>query len=720
MAEKLAIFKDLPEIISKIKKNTVTWVIVETGSGKSIGVPYALIRDGGRVMCTQPTIPAATSLFGYQKKLSPQFNIGFAAEGTVQYTKASHAVYCTAGHMRKVMKGYFKNGKASDMLFTNIILLDEVHTGSKDNSIIIDLWVEAYRQGVKVPKLVLATATEFGCHDLMQRLAELVFPAAVKAGVATEKDGPRPVIFRSTFRHHKVEVRYQRKNYEEPDSQEAFADAAKIAVDLLTEKRSHGLVFCSGASEVEDVAFEIDELIKSRGIRNAFGRPVKVLPCYGQAKREDVDDAICDEDEKPENERIIKIVVTTNLCESSLTVPGVIFIVDMLSEKRSDLVGGRFHLGTTWISKNSADQRKGRTGRTLSGGVCHRMCSEEIYARFEDFRPLEITRTPITDIVIECMTCGLDPVKVISDLELSKLIEAKNTLIETGCISTPEVKKTEQQLYDEKFPSLGKPKVVVVPTPEVTKCGFFVSDMPMDVRNAAAMYKYLTESNSTSNFWAMVYFIVVDLYGPPLFFFPRKEKHENPKHYRARLEEHSRKYFSKFQGNNPVESLVFAMYDCLHIAGAEKGLDAPFGKLRMWAVDNSCNNKKLREIIIQIKRVQKILNYSGYESVEYDPKIDKLAISKISETIIRCFSDMYKSKVLIGMGGKYLSSDHRQLSVDTMKTVSRVSPGYKILPLSEICIRTPDREILMVSLWMPYFEIRDETGVSTWDDSDSW
>lgn len=738
MAEKLAIYSDLPKIVKLIENNTVCSIIAPTGSGKSIGVIWALMREGETVMCTQPTIPAATSLCDYQKKLSPQFSVGFAAEGQINYNMASNSVYCTAGHLRKVMKGCFKNGKAAPMRFTDVLFVDEIHVGSRDNSIIIDLWIEAFKQGVKVPKLVLATATEFGCHELMQRLATLTTP-----------ENPKPAVFRSTFRHYPVQIRYnQRRDYDEPDTEDSFVDAARIAVDLLAEKRGHGIVFCSGSAEVEEVAYEINELLDSKRLRTTFDRPVKVVGCFGQSKREDIDEAICDENDKPEKERVIKIVVTTNLCESSLTVPDVIFIVDALTEKRSDLVNGRFHLGTTWISKNSADQRKGRTGRTLRDGVCHRMCTEKFYDRLESFRPLEITRTPIADVVIEFMTIGLDPVKVISDLEHFKLIEAKQTLMETGCIVVPEVIKTAKELHDEMYPPLGGyiPRPALPPT--ITHKGFFVAEMPMDVRNAAAMFDYLNGSKDKNDFWAVVAFVMVDIYGPSLFWFPRKEKNENPKAYRYRIQEHANKHFSKFLGANPVESLCNAFYDCLDslsressptISGSKvpsksekssspgaaqtprsvrNGLDAPFWKLRTWAVDNSCNNKKLREIVVQIKRIQKMLQRYTFPGVpdpnnkggsplsppgkrvcEYIPGSPNTIVAA-REGIVKAFTDTYKTKILVPMGYDYAAPDGHKVKVDTMKTVSRSAPGSKVLPLSEIHIRNKDGEQIMISLWI--------------------
>lgn len=731
MAEKLAIYKDLPQIRQLIYKNMVSWVIIPTGSGKSIGIPYDLIHNGARVMCTQPTIPAATSLFEYQKKLSPEFKIGYAAEGTVNYGKDTVCVYCTAGHTRKVMKGHFKAGKASPMTFTDVLLVDECHTGSKDNSIIIDLWLEARRQGVKVPRLVLSTATEFGCQFLMDRLAETID----KTGKVTKSE---PKVFRSEFRHNKVEVRYQKKNYESPDSDELFEDAAKVALDLLLEKKSHGIVFASGSAEVEEIVYELNELIERRQVRKGLNKPLKVLPCYGQCKREEIEEAICDE--KEQQNPCIKIVVGTNLVETSLTVPDVAWIVDTLSEKRSDIISGRFHLGTTRISKNSADQRKGRTGRTVNNGVCHRMCSQEIYNTFEDFRPLEITRTPISDIIIECLTCGLDPVRVIHDLESRKIEEAKQTLVETGCIIIEGVSggngmewkmgtekgngkigkwgdvlegKTSKEKYNEAFPSLSK-KVEQKEEPafsaKVTEVGYFVAEMPMDTRNAAALYDYLVESTQDNDFWGIAAFVIADIFGPSQLYFPRREKNEKPKDYRLRLELYAFKYFREFTGSNPLESLMLTLEACLS-THPDLGLDTPFWKLRDWAVTNSCNNKKLRETIIQIKRVGKIFHNIRIKRkkdikpskvlCEYDGKADnKKIIRSVTGDVVKSFYKMYKSKVLKSHGFKYISPDGRLVNVDTNKTVSFRGPGSSVIPLSEVHIKGKDSEQIIVSLWI--------------------
>ncbi|MFS8159730.1 MAG: helicase-related protein, partial [Candidatus Roizmanbacteria bacterium] len=666
MAEKLSIYKQLPEIVEMIRKNLVTWVIVDTGCGKSAGIPWALIRDGAFVTCTQPTIPAATSLFEFQKKLSPKHTIGFAAEGEKKYKHDTQCVYATAGHIRKVMIGMFEEGIANPQLWASfakqrILMVDEIHTGTKDNSIIIDLWMEARRQKVAVPRLVLSTATDFGLQPLMAKL--------------------QGDTFRSDFRHFKVETRYHNRSFRAPDEERAFPAAAQAAIDLLLELKSHIIVFCSGSSEVEDMVEELNKMLSWQAIGEPNGpldfrnKKVQVLPCYSQCKREEIDLAISD----VRGSDIIKIVVGTNLLESSLTIPDAIGVVDMMSEKRADMIGKRFHLATTYISKNSADQRKGRTGRTIKGSVCYRMCTQEEYEKFEEFRPLEIRRTPISDVVIELLTCGLDPVKVISELDMVKLETAKRVLIETGCIT-----------YDT---TEGKASVVA----KVTSVGKFVSCVPMDVRNAASLFYYLKGLPEEENiFWALVAFVMTDLYGPSPFWFPRKEKHEKTNMYHMRLRYYIEEHFEKYLGQNSLETMVNMFKDCMDTY-AKDDLYTPPWMIKEYCNDNSCNNKKLREIIMQLRRMQKVMqnmeipfNYQYYETEGNE------AVTDIMPGVIKALTRGYQGSLLMNLPTQHgygLASDGMMVKLDTIKNISDPkSTSLQMpffIPLSEIQFQTP-------------------------------
>jgi len=114
------------------------------------------------------------------------------------------------------------------------------------------------------------------------------------------------------------------KSYNEPDDDMMFKDAARISVDLLLEKKGHGIVFCSGSAEVEEIVDNIKQVLKDMSISEIDGREIRVLPCFSQCKREEIAEAIRDEDDvdlSPGRKRIIKIVVATNIAESSLLFP---------------------------------------------------------------------------------------------------------------------------------------------------------------------------------------------------------------------------------------------------------------------------------------------------------------------------------------------------------------------------------------------------------------
>lgn len=702
LLQKLAIYDNLEEIVDLIKSNQVVHVNVPTGSGKSIGIPAKLIRDGAIVCCTQPTIPAAQALCDFQKIVSPKYNIGYAAEGEKKYDKKSHMFYATAGHVRKVMLSHFEKGVARDMLFCDVLLVDEIHIGSKDNSIIIALWMEARRQGKKIPNLVASTATSHGLEEL--------------------KDKIGGVVFSSDFRHFKVGLRYHNKSYSEPDDDLMFKDAARIAADLLLEKKSHGIVFCSGSAEVEEMVDNIKQVLKDMSISEIDGREIRVLPCFSQCKKEEIAEAIRDEDDidlSPGRKRIIKIVVASNIAESSLTVPGVIFILDMLSEKRPDMIANRFHLVTTHISKNSADQRKGRTGRTLHGGVCYRMCTEADYEKFESFRPLEIKRTPVADVVIELMSCGLDPVGVISEIEAHKLEAAKQVLATTGCIILPRINFDD---YDDGFEYDLKGQKIIRPqeAPIVTNVGRFVASIPMDVRHAAALYYYLygipgmMEPVGQENiFWGVATLVLADLYGPPLFWFPRKKKDEDPKVYKSRMVEYIDEYFSKFEGDNPLETLLFAFKDCMDHS-PDYNVMSGVHATKEWAQKNSINNKKLREVIMQMRRMMKIIsNLKNADDENFVCEYVETSRYDVTQSctvlISMALGRVYQDSFIVQIGRHLVSSDGRKVYLDDTKCVFNMnSPQLRVtnkyIPLSEIEFKNKKTgmKTIIISLWIPY------------------
>jgi HrpA-like RNA helicase len=682
----LAINEKLPEILNLITSNEVVAVNVPTGCGKSVGIPKIVFEKTKMVLfCSQPTIASVLGLFEFQKKLTGN-GVGWAAEGSKKYAPTDRIVYATSGHIRRLMLKCFKAGKAKNITFCDILMLDEIHTGSKDNSIIIDLWCEAKKQGVKVPKLILSTATVSGTGHIIERL--------------------NAVVFSSTFRHSQVEVRYSKKEYEEPDSELLLTDAAHAAYDLLIETKTHGIVFCSGAGECEDMIYAINMMIqdRSRDIQTATKKSIKVIPCFSQCKREDILTAI---NIAPSD--TIHIVCATNVAESSLTIPDVAWVVDTMTEKLSTIKNGKFHLGVAWISQNSAKQREGRTGRTVKKGICHRMLTKKHHDKLEQTRPIEIRNSPISDTVIELLGVGLDPCKVITELCRERLQAAKTTLVECGCIVI--TRETHEVLEAE-----------------VTNCGKFVVQVPMDVRNAAAMYYYIhgdgkdikPELSHSNMFWPIAAFTLVDTYGPSLFWFPRRGKNESPQEYQMRMLEYAEDNFGHVRSTCPIESLCSFFETLL----AEPGIYTPQWLLSRRAGENCANGKKLKEVCTNMKRICYFLGEQfDTNFVQDDTGRNEKCISKMMPKIRQVLGLTYRSSILIPSwqryGPSHMDRAGRIVMVDIVKTVTSTNPqGEEVISLSDIQIenKKTGRMTTISSLW--FVKSKEKEWTPPNDDSD--
>lgn len=662
----LSIFPDLPKIKEIIKFNPVTLIDVPTGSGKSIGIPYRVAcgEDSVSIFCSQPTIAAVLGLYEYQKTLVPKgVHVGWAAEGSKNYTQNSKIVYMTAGHLRKLFLKCFVQGKALDWPYATVIMVDEVHTGSKDNSIILDLWSEMRRQGVRVPRLVMATATASGMDKMITRF--------------------KAVVFKSKVRRFPIKQLYSNKNYMSVDDDLIFEDTVAEALKFLRETQSHGLIFCSGSGECEDIAYGLQQDLEAQKLQKLGKKVVKVLPCYAQCKREQIMEAIT---AAPEN--TIHIVVATNVAESSLTIPDVAWVIDTMSEKRSSVVAGKFSLGATWISKNSAGQRAGRTGRTVKNGVCLRMMNKDNFEKLAAFRPLEICTSPIADVLIELLDVGLDPTQVITDLDVERLEEAKKELIETKCIT---------------MNSSGDLK-----TAKVTECGRFVAKMPMGVHTAAAFHHtfgHITIHDKEDNFfWEATALTLIDTFGPSLFWMPRKEKNEAQNVYNNRLEDHCEEYFSAYKSNSPVLSLLLGFADCMRAHSEHNVYTTPwrFGK---WAREHSFNNKKLKEVCAALKRVIRTLQGFGFRC-DYE-EVSNLELFELLEELVKDgLSVVYGSKMLTPTfsfrGPSHMDKRGLGIVVDTNKTLAKSTPEH-CYSVSEVSIenKKTGRRTIISSLWFP-------------------
>lgn len=539
----LAITKYLDGILSMIESNLVTQVTAPTGSGKSIYVIKALAENGKRVFSSVPTRISATSLCSYLKTLNPEILIGHAAEGNVCYDRETQVVYATSGHVRRKMLSFFKGGvsKRKGLTFTDVLVLDETHSGSMDNTVIISLWMEAKNRGAKVPKLLLLSATP---TDLP------VIPVPVFCTVPVETPFPVKII------------------YDPPDHEDKlYEHAADIVIHEHKNSTITGdfLVFVPGSRECDNLVDMLKEHIPED--------EALILPAYSSLQSEDLKLLYTP------TGHVRKIIISTNIAESSITIEGLGLVIDtLLCKEASSSSSGSTRLQESLITKDSAKQRSGRTGRTCPG-VCYRLMSENQYDLLEDHRTPEIYRMPIHNVVMEFLQANVDPVKTICGVDPEKVSESIELLNEIGML----------ELDNDEY--------------KVTSCGNFSPLVPIGVKNSAFLWKWVQSGYPL--YPGVVIACIIDVHTSGYFYIPRRKRNQTKSQYTDFCESHIKHFFGKWIGETTLHTYLNMW--CAFVKSTRRShfrlITDPFSyNYFRWSRDNSINYKQLSELVLVVSQ----------------------------------------------------------------------------------------------------------------------
>lgn len=525
----------LPKVLESIETKSITCVVAPTGSGKSIGIPRAVAAVQSRIFVVVPTVIAAMSLADRQKVLEPKYPTGFAAEGEVNYKSSDLIVYATSGHIRRKLLNIVREYGTTNKItwFAEVLMVDEMHTGSIDNDIIISIWrwlgEQIRGKGIGLPRLVLSSATPISL--------ERWFPQVIVAKI------PMIVIETSSF---PITILYHNKDYKIEDRSGLIQNDVPIPAadktlykDLLEfmrreyKKYPKGiLIFVPGAADVEKLVHE-------------FGSypDVDSYAAYSSLDSEE----IANIHRVPASGRV-KIIVATNIAETSITIKDISLVVDTMREKllESTPTGGT-RLSLKFESKISAKQRCGRTGRT-GPGTCYRMCTEQFFnTTLPDERVPEIERVPLHNILIELYAVGL----TVGDLGLrvsnESVAAADNTLTMLGAIVR------DQTGYVN-----------------VTSFGLFAPKFPLSVRQSSILWQWQL-AGIKQIFPCIATVSMIDAYSPPYTYIPRKEIDESAQDYSTRVEIYKEKFFARYSGPDDLSPLILIWQDVFdEIADANK------------------------------------------------------------------------------------------------------------------------------------------------------
>jgi ATP-dependent RNA helicase HrpA len=441
------------EIAKAIVENQVVIVCGETGSGKTTQLPKICLELGrgvaGLIGHTQPRRIAARSVASrIAQELDSSLGeiVGYKVRFNEKSSEASYIKLMTDGILLAETQGdKFLNAY-------DTIIIDEAH----ERSLNIDFLLGYLKQLLpKRPdlKVIVTSATidaeRFGKHFAMTNTAgELVnapiievsgrtYPVEVryrplgKAGyisheVATEDDDIEDDESSNTTLHGiqrkgKTEARWLAEDDEEEAIEEAVSAAAD---DLLRQGDGDILVFLPGEREIRDTA---DHLRKYQG-RSPKLKHIEVLPLFARL-------SIADQQKifKPHGQR--RIVLATNVAETSLTVPGIKYVIDagLARINRYSTRAKVEQLQIEKISQAAAKQRAGRCGR-VSNGICVRLYSEEDFNNRPEFTDPEIIRSSLASVILRMAALRL------GDVDQFPFIEAPSSrLIADGYLQLQEL-----------------------------------------------------------------------------------------------------------------------------------------------------------------------------------------------------------------------------------------------------------------------------------------
>lgn len=370
------------EILQTLEQNQVIVIAGDTGCGKSTQVPqYLLQANYAKIACTQPRRIACISLakrVGYETLNEYGTEIGYQIRFEKKKTAATRVVFLTEGLLLRQVS-------TDPSLSTyDVVVLDEVHERHLHADFLLGV-VKCLIQQRKDLKVILMSAT------INIKLFQEYF------------NGEAPVI-QVPGRLYPIQLKYMPVPCIEQSDRLNPAPYVRI-LQLIDKKypnneRGDLLIFLSGIKEITIVVEACREYAEK-------GSNWIVLPLHSTLSLADQDKVF---DYAPDGVR--KCIVSTNIAETSVTIDGVRFVVDSgkVKEMQYDPVCKMQRLKEFWISRASAEQRKGRSGRT-GPGVCFRLFSESEYKALTPFSTPEIQRVPLDSIVLQMVSMGLPDVR---------------------------------------------------------------------------------------------------------------------------------------------------------------------------------------------------------------------------------------------------------------------------------------------------------------------
>ena len=402
----------LPELLIALRQSPQVLLNAPTGAGKSTWLPLQILRDGGirgRILLLEPRRLAARNVAQRLAELlgeKPGETVGYRMRAETCVSVKTRLEVVTEGIMTRMIQ------QDPELSGVGLVILDEFHERSLQADLALALLLDV-QQGLRDDlKLLIMSATLD--NDKLQHLLPHA-PTIISAG-----------------RAFPVERRYQSL-----PSHQRFDEAVAIATaELLRNESGSLLLFLPGVGEIQRVQNHLAERVAD---------DVLLCPLYGVLSLNEQRQAILP---APAGKR--KVVLATNIAETSLTIEGIRLVVDSAQERvaRFDVRSGLTRLLTQRISQASMTQRAGRAGR-LEPGVCVHLLAKEQAERASAQSDAEILQSDLSSLLLELMQWGCtDPAQLswLDNPPAINLAAARRLLMQLGALEDERLTAKGQKM----------------------------------------------------------------------------------------------------------------------------------------------------------------------------------------------------------------------------------------------------------------------------------
>ncbi|KAL8052426.1 hypothetical protein ABFX02_05G003200 [Erythranthe guttata] len=381
----LPILRYEEKIAETVEKNPVVVIIGETGSGKSTQLSQILRRRGytkaGCIAVTQPRRVAAVAV---SRRVAEELDVklgeevGYAIRFEDRTSERTSIKYLTDGVL---LRESLSNPELNQY---SVIILDEAHERSLNTDILLGLMKRLVKLRASNLKVLITSATLDG--EKVSRFFS---------------DCP---ILNVPGKLFPVEIQHS------SERAKSYVEASlKTAIDIHThEPEGDVLIFMTGQDDIEKLVMKLEERIKN--LEEGSCMDAMILPLHGSLPPELQVRVF-----SPPPANCRRFIVSTNIAETSLTVDGVVYVIDagFVKQRQYNPSTGMYSLDTIQISKVQARQRAGRAGRTRPG-KCYRLYPSMIYEDdFLDATVPEIQRSSLAGTVLYLKSLDLPDIDIL-------------------------------------------------------------------------------------------------------------------------------------------------------------------------------------------------------------------------------------------------------------------------------------------------------------------